>query len=80
MTTTIQINSRGNMTLPIDLRRAMGVEKGGTVVVEQDDDGAVVLRPAVAFPIEMYTDERIAEFDAADAELAHTLKRRRTRR
>ncbi len=30
----------------------------------------IVLHPAVAFPIEMYTDERIAEFDAADAALA----------
>jgi hypothetical protein len=29
-----------------------------------------VLHPAVAFPIELYSDARVAEFDEADAELA----------
>jgi len=37
----------------------------------------IVLHPAVAFPIEMYSDARVAEFDAADAELAKHVARKR---
>ena len=32
--------------------------------------------PGVAFPIEIYTDARVAEFDAAEADLRKRLKRR----
>jgi hypothetical protein len=41
-----------------------------------DKDG-IVLHPAVAFPIEMYSDARIAEFDKTEAELAKHLSRNR---
>ena len=33
----------------------------------------IVLHPAAAFPIEMYSDARIDEFDAEEAALAHHL-------
>jgi len=33
----------------------------------------IVLHPAVAYPIEVYSDERVAEFDQADKELARHL-------
>ena len=62
--------------MPKPLRKALGIEKGGLVVAETSDDG-VVLKPGVTFPIELYTDERVAEFDAAEAELARHLKRKR---
>lgn len=76
MTTTIQINPRGTLTLPKPLRRALGLEKGGVVVAETSEAG-VVLKPSVTFPIEIYSDERVAEFNAAEAELARHLKRKR---
>lgn len=57
------------MTLPKPLRKALGVDKGGVVMASAGSDG-IVLHPAVAFPIELYSDSRIAEFDDADAELA----------
>ena len=37
----------------------------------------IVPHPAVAFPIEMYSDARIAEFDDADAKLAKHVARKR---
>lgn len=75
MTMTVQINERGSLTLPKTLRRALGIEKGGVVMMEAAADG-VLLKPAVAFPIEMYDDERVAEFDQADRELTRNLKRK----
>jgi len=64
------------MTLPKVLRKALGVERGGVVMANSGKDG-IVLHPAVAFPIEMYSDARVAEFDAADAELAKHVARKR---
>lgn len=61
------------MTLPKPLREALGVGKGGIVMAEMKDDGSV-LYPAAAFPIEMYSDPRVAEFDAEDAALARHLE------
>jgi len=72
MQTTVQVNPRGSLTLPKALRKALGLEKGGTVLADLTDEG-IVLRPAVSFPIEIYTKERVAEFDAADEELAQHL-------
>ena len=60
------------MTLPKPLRKTLGVDKGGIVMADVTEEG-VVLHPAAAFPIEMYTEGRIAEFDAEDAALAEHL-------
>jgi len=76
MTTTIQINTRGTLTLPKPMRQALGLTKGGVVVAETSIDG-IVLKPSVTFPIEIYTDERIAEFDKAELELTRHLKQKR---
>ncbi len=76
MNTTIQIGSRGTMTLPKPLRKALGVERGGVLIASADANG-IVLHPAVAFPIELYTDKRIAEFDETDAQLERHVARKR---
>lgn len=62
--------------MPKPLRKALGIEKGGTVVAKTSNDG-VILKPDVTFPAELYSDERVAEFDAAEAELRQYLKRKR---
>jgi hypothetical protein len=36
---------------------------GSYLIVEASEDGAIVLRPAAVYPIEIYTDERIKEFE-----------------
>ncbi|MEK7208167.1 MAG: AbrB/MazE/SpoVT family DNA-binding domain-containing protein [Patescibacteria group bacterium] len=61
MTNIININERGTLTLPKALRRKLGLQKRGQVIAEETDHG-VVLQPVAAFPIEIYTDERLAEF------------------
>ena len=60
------------MTLPKELRKRLGVAAGGVVMASASEDG-IVLHPAVAYPIELYSDERIAEFDQAEEELARHL-------
>jgi bifunctional DNA-binding transcriptional regulator/antitoxin component of YhaV-PrlF toxin-antitoxin module len=77
--TTIQVNERGSLTLPKSLRKKLGIERGGVVMAELSTEG-LVLKPAVSFPIELYSDERIKEFDRADRELGQYLKSKRKRR
>jgi bifunctional DNA-binding transcriptional regulator/antitoxin component of YhaV-PrlF toxin-antitoxin module len=78
MISTIQINKRGSLTLPKRLRKTLGLENGGVVIAEPLDQG-ILLKPAVAFPIELYSDSRIAEFDKADAELDRYLSAKKAK-
>jgi AbrB family looped-hinge helix DNA binding protein len=62
----IRLGKKGQLSLPAAVLRKMGIQGAGTLLIEATDDGAVVLRPAGVYPIEMYTDARIAEFDEAN--------------
>lgn len=62
MRNIININERGTLTLPKEMRKRLGIKGGGQVIAEETGDG-VMLRAGASFPIEIYTDERLAEFD-----------------
>ena len=76
MNTLLHVNPRGTVTLPKSVRKLLGLSNGGGIVLVNVRESDVVLQPAVAFPVEMYTDERLAEFDAAEAELGKRLAKR----
>jgi bifunctional DNA-binding transcriptional regulator/antitoxin component of YhaV-PrlF toxin-antitoxin module len=61
MTKVININDRGTLTLPSEMRRRLGVRRNTQIIAEETDEG-ILLRPGVTFPVEMYSDERLAEF------------------
>lgn len=50
MTVQVNITSTGRMSLPADIRKRLGLESGGSVLVEETDDGVVLrtLSQAVA--------------------------------
>ena len=58
---TTKIGKRGVVVIPANMRRHFGFDVGATVIAEQREEG-VLLRPAVTLPVEIYTDERKAEF------------------
>ena len=67
---TTKIGKRGTIVIPAALRRRLGLEEG-TLVVAEEREGGVLIRPAVALPLETYSPERRAEFllsNAVDAE------------
>ena len=76
MQVTFMINSRGVVTLPAKLRQAMGLKADDQLIAETTPQG-LLLRPAVTLPLELYTPERVQEFDAAEAELAAVLPKRK---
>lgn len=61
MTKVININERGTLTLPKELRQFIGLKGGGQVVAEETADG-ILIRAGATFPVEIYTDKRVAEF------------------
>lgn len=72
MQATLTINSRGVVTLPAKLRQAMGLKADDQLIAETTPQG-LLLRPAVTLPLELYTPERLQEFDESEAELAAVL-------
>jgi AbrB family looped-hinge helix DNA binding protein len=62
MIKVININDRGTLTLPKELRRRLGVNGNSQVVAEETEEG-VLLRAGMTFPIEIYSEKRLAEFD-----------------
>jgi len=66
-----KVGKRGTVVVPVRLRRKFGIEEGRLVVAEERPEG-ILIRLAVALPVEIYTPERKAEFllsnavDAAD--------------
>ncbi len=72
MQAILTMNSRGVVTLPAKLRQAMGLKADDPLIAETTPQG-LLLRPAITLPLEMYTDQRLAEFEQAEAELAAVL-------
>lgn len=68
----VTINDRGVVTIPAALRRAFGLEAGEELIAEDTPEG-ILLRPAVSVPIELYSEERIAEFASDEAEIEKLL-------
>ena len=58
---TSRMGKRGTFVVPAELRERYGLDEGALIIAEEREDG-ILLRPAVAVPVEMYTPERRAEF------------------
>ncbi len=58
---TVKMGKRGTLTIPALLRRRFGLADGSLVITEEREEG-ILIRPASAMPVEIYTPERIAEF------------------
>ncbi len=68
MDTIIRVNERGSLTLPKEIRKKLGLEKGGQLILNEEG-GGVHLKPGVMIPVEIYSEERIAEFEHEEAKL-----------
>ncbi|MFL6304936.1 MAG: AbrB/MazE/SpoVT family DNA-binding domain-containing protein [Candidatus Sulfotelmatobacter sp.] len=56
-----KVGKRGSIIVPAKLRKRFGIEEGTIVIAEEKEDG-ILIRPAVVVPVERYTPERKAEF------------------
>ena len=78
MRQTLIVSNRGQLTLPMNLRKRLGIKDGGAMILEERDN-EIVLKPAMVVEVEMYTDAQVAAWDEADrledSERRNVLKR-----
>ena len=58
---TIRVGKRGTFVIPVKLRKRFNIKEDDLFLAEEREDG-ILLRPAVAVPVEIYTPDRKAEF------------------
>jgi AbrB family looped-hinge helix DNA binding protein len=63
---TSRVGKRGTVVIPAALRRRFGIEEGSLLIAEDREEG-ILIRPAVAVPLESYSQERKAEFLLSNA-------------
>lgn len=73
MQATLSVSGRGLIALPAAMRKAAGIRPQDILIAETTAEG-ILLRPAVTLPVEIYSPERIADFGAAESELAEALE------
>ena len=73
----VKLGKKGQVSIPKSALKRLGIEPETVLLVDVTEDGAIQLRQAGVYPLEIYSDARIREFDEADrmtTEEAKTLK------
>jgi AbrB family looped-hinge helix DNA binding protein len=63
---TAKLGKRGQVSIPKAVLDQLGIEAESILLVDITEDGAILLRPAAVYPIEIYSDARVAEFMEED--------------
>ena len=74
----VKLGKKGQVSLPKAILQQAGISGETPLLVDTTDDGAIVLRQAGVYPIEIYSDERITSFleeDKMTSEQASLLDR-----
>jgi AbrB family looped-hinge helix DNA binding protein len=61
-----RVGKRGAIVVPARLRKRFGIEEGSIVIAEEKENG-ILIRPAIIVPVERYTPARKAEFLLSNA-------------
>ena len=83
----VKVGKKGQITIPRSLLKAAGIGEDARLVLEATPDGAIVMRQAAVYSTELYTDERIREFEetntvpaAMERRIEAYLKKKRAKR
>jgi AbrB family looped-hinge helix DNA binding protein len=71
----VKLGKKGQLNVPREIMQRLGLHGGDMLLMEVDEEGAIILRPTGVYPLELYSDERVAEFAEAD-ELSPEERRR----
>ncbi|MCC7486679.1 MAG: AbrB/MazE/SpoVT family DNA-binding domain-containing protein [Burkholderiales bacterium] len=63
----VKLGKKGQVTIPKAILKQAGIAEDAPLLIAAAPDGSIVLRQAGVYPIEIYTDERIAEFERENA-------------
>lgn len=71
-----KVGKRGSIIVPARVRARFGIVEGAIVLAEEREDG-ILIRPAVVVPVERYTPARKAEFLLSNATTTADYKKAR---
>ena len=60
---SVKLGRNGQIAIPRAVMKRLALTGDETLLLDVMDDGAIRLRPAAVLPIEIYSDERIREFE-----------------
>lgn len=60
---TVKLGRNGQLSLPRAVMKRLHLQGSETLLLDVSEDGVIRLRPAAVLPIEVYTPERVAEFE-----------------
>ncbi|MEA1051464.1 AbrB/MazE/SpoVT family DNA-binding domain-containing protein [Lamprobacter modestohalophilus] len=63
----VKLGKKGQVTIPRAILRSVGLSEEAPLLVETTREGAILLKPAAVYPIEVYSDQRVAEFERENA-------------
>ena len=63
----IKLGKKGQVSIPQGVLRQLGIAPDSPLLVETTADGAIMLRQVSVHPVEMYSNERLAEFERENA-------------
>jgi bifunctional DNA-binding transcriptional regulator/antitoxin component of YhaV-PrlF toxin-antitoxin module len=63
----VKLGKSGQVSIPRAILRRLGISGEQAFLVDTTPDGAIVLKQAGVYPIEIYSDERVRGFDEADS-------------
>ena len=58
----IKLGKKGQVSIPRAALKRVGISGETPLIVETTEDGAIILRPAAVYPMEIYSTARLREF------------------
>jgi AbrB family looped-hinge helix DNA binding protein len=58
----VKLGKKGQVSIPKSVLKRVGITGEVPLLVETTEDGAIVLRQAAVYPVEIYSDVRLKEF------------------
>lgn len=62
----VKLGKKGQVSIPRSVLRRLGLGEQTLLLVDTTPEGSIILRPAAAYPLEVYSDARIREFARED--------------
>ena len=58
----VKLGKKGQVSIPKSVLKRVGITGEAPLLVETTEDGAIVLRQAAVYPVEIYSNARVKEF------------------
>ena len=62
----VKLGRKGQVSIPKSVLKRLGIEGDVFMLLETTPDGGILLRQTGVYPLEIYSDERLREFERED--------------